>query len=152
MTTQSLTRPWKRQSQSKAELVEITEEPISPETAIARVRDGSCGAVVAFIGSVRDFSSEGKKALFLENDISSKGIALLELQRVVDEIQARWQLGDVALMHRMGRLGVGDITLVVAVAAPHRKEAFEACQYAVDRFKQVVPAWETEITAGGEPG
>jgi len=129
-------------------LIEITQGPIHPELSINKVRKRSYGAVVTFVGSVRDLSSGGKKALFLENDVSSMELAQRELQRIADEIRARWQLEDVAICHRMGRLRVGEVTLVVAVAAPHRQEAFEACQYAVDRFKQVVPRWEKEILEG----
>ena len=131
---------------SKAELIEITQAPILPEVAINKVRKDAYGCVVTFIGTVRDTSSSGKKALFLENEASAEESARRELQRIADEIQGRWQLEDIAICHRMGRLKVGEITLVVAIAAPHRREAFEACQYALDRFKQVVPAWEKEVT------
>jgi len=126
-------------------LIEITQNPIFPEVAINSVRKNANGCVVTFVGTVRD-SSSGKKVLFLENEESSKQLAQRELQRIAGEIQARWQLEDVAIWHRMGRLRAGEITLVVAIAAPHRREAFEACQYAIDCVKQVIPAWEKEIT------
>jgi molybdopterin synthase catalytic subunit len=127
-------------------LIEITRDPILPELAINNVRKDSYGCVVTFVGTVRDTSSSGKKALFLENAASAEGLAAKELQQIADEIQSKWQLEDIAICHRLGRLKVGEITLVVAIAAPHRGEAFEACQYALDRFKQVVPAWEKEVT------
>ena len=97
------------------------------------------------MGLVRGSSSSGEKVLFLEHDISSIDVAQRELQRIVEEIEARWHLEDVVICHRMGRLAVGESPLVVAIAAPHRKEAFEACQYALDRFKEVVPLWEKEV-------
>lgn len=97
------------------------------------------------MGLVRETSASGEKALFLELDVSAVDVARRELQRIANEIEARWQLEDVVIYHRMGRLAVGESPLVVAIAAPHRKEAFEACQYALDRFKEVVPKWETEI-------
>ena len=131
---------------SKAELIEITLDPILPEVAISKVRRDAYGCVVTFVGTVRDTSSSGKKALFLENEASAEESARRELQRIADEIQGKWQLKDVVICHRMGRLKVGEITLVVAIGSPHRREAFEACQYALDRFKQVVPAWEKEFT------
>jgi molybdopterin synthase catalytic subunit len=112
---------------------------------IEKVRKDCYGAVAAFVGSVRDLSNTGERALFLENDVSAEELARSELQRISDEIREKWQLEDVAICHRLGRLNVGEITLAVAVAAPHRREAFEACQYVVDRFKEVVPAWETEV-------
>lgn len=127
-------------------MIEITIAPILPELAIKKVRKDSYGCVVTFVGTVRDISSSGKKALFLENAASAEKLAAKELQQIADEIRSRWQLENIAICHRLGRLKVGEITLVVAVAAPHRGEAFEACQYAIDRFKQVVPAWEKEVT------
>ena len=130
-------------------MVEITQDPLRPQTAISKVRNRSCGAVVTFVGSVRELS-HGKKVLFLEYEPSSKELARRELQRIADEIRAKWRLEDVAIYHRLGRLKVGEITSVFAIAAPHRREAFEACQYAIDRFKEVVHMWEREITQGDE--
>ena len=130
-------------------MIEITQDPLLPEVAINRVRKASkdaYGCVVTFMGLVRGSSSSGKKVLFLEYETSSQEVARQELQRIAEEIKARWQLEDIAICHRMGQLEVGESTLVVAIAAPHRKEAFEACQYALDRFKQVVPMWEKEVT------
>lgn len=126
-------------------MIEITQTPILPEEAINKVRQDAYGCVVTFVGTVRG-ASGGKRVLFLEYETSSKELAQRELQRIAEEIQVKWQLEDIAIHHRMGRLKVGEITLVIAIGAPHRKEAFEACQYAIDRFKQVVPLWEKEIT------
>jgi len=127
-------------------LIEITQTPILPEVVINKVRSDTCGCVVTFVGMVRNLSSNSKRVFFLEYETSAKELARRELQQIAKEIQAKWQLADIAIWHRMGKLKVGEITLVIAIAAPHRKEAFEACQYAVDRFKQVVPLWEKEIT------
>lgn len=126
-------------------MIEITQIPILPEEAINKVRKDAYGVIVTFVGMVRGLSS-GKKVLFLEYEASSKELAQRELERIAEEIQAKWHLEDVAICHRMGRLKVGEVTLVIAIAAPHRREAFEACQYAIDRFKQVVPLWEKEVT------
>ena len=131
---------------SKIRLIEITRDPIIPEATINKVRKDDYGCVVNFVGMVRDISPTGKKTLFLENEASQEGLARQELQRIAEEIRDRWQLDDIYICHRMGRLKVGEITLVVAIAAPHRIEAFEACQYTLDRFKQVVTAWEKEVT------
>ncbi len=127
-------------------MIEITQTPILPEVVINKVRSDTCGCVVTFVGMVRNLSSNSKRVFFLEYETSAKELARRELQQIAKEIQAKWQLADIAIWHRMGKLKVGEITLVIAIAAPHRKEAFEACQYAVDRFKQVVPLWEKEIT------
>jgi len=126
-------------------LIEITPTPILPETIINKVRKDAYGCVVTFIGTVRGFSS-GKRVLLLEFNAKAKGQVEKEIQQIAEEIQARWQLEDIAICHRMGRLKVGEITLVIAIAAPHRQEAFAACQYAVDRLKQIAPLWKREAT------
>ncbi|RLC95428.1 MAG: molybdenum cofactor biosynthesis protein MoaE [Chloroflexi bacterium] len=131
-------------------MIDVTLNPIDPQKAISKVRDKSCGAVVAFVGSVRDLSGS-KEVLFLEYDPSAGELARRELQGIADEIRAKWPIENVAICHRLGRLDVGEITTVFAVAAPHRKEAFQACQHAIDRFKEVVVLWEKEVTVGDEP-
>ena len=114
-------------------MVEVTPDPIVPDTVIDRVRgDSSNGATVSFIGSLRRDSASGKLVRFAECE-SDKQRAEQQLQEIDDEIRANWQLENVAICHRVGRIEVGDVIMVVAVAAPHRREAFEACQYAVDR-------------------
>ena len=97
--------------------------------------------MVSFIGTVREYSSEGEKVLFVEFG-SDKGRMEEELRKVGEEIRDRWHLEDVAFCHRLGRIGVGETILVAAVAALHRQEAFEACQYAIDRIKEMVPIRE----------
>jgi molybdopterin synthase catalytic subunit len=126
-------------------LVEITLDPLVPEAAINRIRKDIYGCIVSFMGLVRESSSSGAKVLFLEHDSSAIDLARRELQRIEEEIEARWHLEDIVICHRMGRLKVGESPLVVAIAAPHRREAFEACQYTLDRFKEVVPLWEKEV-------
>jgi len=116
-------------------MFEVTSSPIDPHAIIDKVRRGSAvGATVSFIGSLRGHSADGKPLRYAEceNDLRS---AKQLLQQVDGEIRARWQLEDVAICHRVGRIEVGDVIMVVAVAARHRQEAFEACQYAVDRAK-----------------
>ncbi|MBM4463131.1 MAG: molybdenum cofactor biosynthesis protein MoaE [Chloroflexi bacterium] len=135
--------------QSKTSLIEITQTPILPEIAINKVRKDTYGCIVAFVGMVRDLS-HGKRVLFLEYETSAEELARTELQRIADEIRAKWQVGHVVIHHRLGKLKVGEITSVFAIAAPHRREAFEACQYAIDRFKEAVPMWEREITEDAE--
>lgn len=126
-------------------MIEISRDPLSPEAAINMVRKDVYGCVVCFTGLVRETSSSCEKVLYLELDVASIEVARRELQRIAEEIETRWQLEDIVICHRMGRLEVGESPLVVAIAAPHRREAFEACQYALDRFKEVVPMWEKEV-------
>lgn len=129
-------------------LIEVTPAPILPEAAFNAVRSDAYGVVISYIGTVRDLSQDGRKVRFLELQAASADLARQELTRIAREIRDRWRLEDVALVQRVGRLAVGEVLLVVAVGAPHRKEALEACQYAVDRFKEVSPAWTTETVEG----
>lgn len=124
-------------------MIRITRNPIHPEAAIETVRKKAYGAVVAYVGTVRDVS-HGHRVLFMEHQASLQDMARQELERIVSEIGLRWHLEDVSIIHRIGKLRTGEILLVVAVGAPHRVEAFEACQYAIDRFKEVSHQWTTE--------
>ena len=124
-------------------MVEITDNAIHPERVIREVERNANGAVVTFIGTVRS-PSQGKEVLYLEYE-AFKEMGEQKLRQIAQEIDSRWQLPDVAICHRVGRVEAGEIGLVIAVAAPHRQEAFEACQYAIDRLKQIVPIWKQEV-------
>ena len=129
-------------------MIEITHEPLDPEAITAKVGKNSNGAVVTFLGTTRSFTGN-RKVLHLEYE-AYQPMADKMLAEIVDEIRQRWSLEDVAVAHRLGRLEIGEISLVVAVASPHRKEAFAACQYSVDRIKQIVPIWKKEFFEDGE--
>ncbi len=129
-------------------MVEITPNPLYPEQLINKIRKNSHGAVVTFIGTVRG-SSEDKKVLYLEYEAYEE-MAQKKLQQIIDEINQKWQLQDVAISHRTGRVNVGETALVIVVAAPHRKQAFAACEYAIDRLKQIAPFWKKEVYEKGE--
>ena len=124
-------------------MIRITRNPIRPEAAIEGVRKKAYGAVVAYVGTVRDVSHD-RRVIFMEHQVSLQDLARQELELIAEEIEHRWQLKDVSIIHRIGKLRTGEILLVVAIGAPHRVEAFEACQYAIDRFKEVSPKWTTE--------
>ena len=126
-------------------LIRITRNPIRPEAAIESVRKKAYGAVIAYVGTVRDVSHD-RRVIFMEHQVSLQDLARQELEQIAEEIGRRWQLKDVSIIHRIGKLRTGEILLVVAIGAPHRVEAFEACQYAIDRFKEVSPKWTTETT------
>ena len=126
-------------------MIRITRNPIRPEAAIEGVRKKAYGAVIAYVGTVRDVSHD-RRVIFMEHQVSLQDLARQELDLIADEIEHRWQLKDVSIIHRIGKLRTGEILLVVAIGAPHRVEAFEACQYAIDRFKEVSPKWTTETT------
>ena len=112
------------------------------------MRQHSNGAVVTFLGTTRD-STDGRRVLHLEYE-GYRPMTDRKLEEVRDEIRDRWSIEDVAIAHRLGRLEIGDISLVVAVSSPHRADAFAACNYAVDRIKQVVPIWKKEFFEDGE--
>ena len=126
----------------------ITREPLQPQALAGKIRNETHGAVVTFEGIVRGLS-EGRKVLYLEYDAYPE-MAEGKLREIGDEIRSRWGVEEVAIHHRVGRVEVGETSLVVVVASPHRKEAFAACQYAVDRIKEIVPIWKKEVWEGGE--
>jgi molybdopterin synthase catalytic subunit len=130
-------------------MIEITYDRLEPASVTEKVTRDSNGAVVTFLGTTRD-STGDRKVLHLEYE-AYRPMADKKLAEIADEIRERWpDVQDVAIAHRLGRLEVGDISLVVAVASPHRKEAFAACQYSIDRIKRIVPIWKKEFFEGGE--
>ena len=115
-------------------MIEITPEPLSPQPVIDKVKKDDHGAIVTFVGTVRN-ATQVKKVAFLKISTCSEN-AELKLGEVVSEINQKWQLHDIAICRRIGKLRVGEVALVIAISAPHRQEAFQSCQYAVDRLKQ----------------
>lgn len=123
-------------------MIEITEHPLAPESVIAKVRNSDCGCVVTYIGLIRDYS-EGKPVLSVEyRDPDEEAKA--QLQKIADEAERQWPISNIAISHRIGKLSVGEINLVIAVTSAHRGEGFDACQYAVDQFKQRLPTRKKE--------
>jgi len=128
-------------------MIEITEKPISPEQVVDKARNDSSGCVVTYIGLIRDYS-QGSPVLSVEYR-DSEGNAESTLQEIAREARHRWQIENIAISHRIGKLRVGEINLVVAVASAHRSEGFAACQYAIDQFKQKLPTKKTETYQDG---
>lgn len=128
-------------------MIELTRQPLNPEAVTARVRREANGAVVTFLGTTRDFA-EGKPVARLEYE-AYEPMALKKLEEIRRELRAEFGVADVAIAHRLGPVDIGQISLVVAIAAPHRKEAFLACHAAVDRLKEIVPIWKKETFADG---
>lgn len=131
-------------------MIRITRNPIRPEAAIESVRRKAYGAVIAYVGTVRD-TSHDRRVAFMEHQVALQDEARRELERIAAEIRSRWPLQNVAIIHRIGKQRPGEIMLVVAIGAPHREEAFAACQYAIDSFKQVAHRWTAETLEEG-PG
>jgi molybdopterin synthase catalytic subunit len=128
-------------------MIEITEKPISPESLVNKVKTDGSGCVVTYVGLIRRYS-RGKGVLSVEYE-DAGGTAEGELQQIANETRQKWQLENIAVSHRIGRLKVGDVNLVVAVASAHRKEGFAACQYVIDRFKQKLPTRKRETYEDG---
>jgi molybdopterin synthase catalytic subunit len=129
-------------------LIEITHEPLNPEAITAKVFDAANGAVVTFLGTTRGRTAS-RNVLHLEYEAYTP-MAEKKLVEVTEEMRSKFSVEDVFIAHRLGRLEIEEISLVVAVASPHRKDAFAACQYAVDRIKETVPIWKKEFFEGGE--
>ena len=128
-------------------MILVTREPLDPEAVTATVRRESNGAVVTFLGTTRN-ETGGHRVLYLEYE-AYEGMAGKMLTRIAGELSERWGIADVSIAHRFGRLQPGEVSMVVAVASPHRAAAFEACQYVVDRVKQNVPIWKKEVFQDG---
>jgi len=126
----------------------VTRKPLDTEAITSTVRASANGGIVTFLGTTRD-ETDGRRVLYLEYE-AYQGMAEKMLVRVAQEVRKRWGITDLAIAHRLGRLEIGEVSLVVAAASPHRAEAFAACQYVVDRIKQNVPIWKKEVFEDGE--
>ncbi|MFC1993612.1 molybdenum cofactor biosynthesis protein MoaE [Chloroflexota bacterium] len=128
-------------------MIEITEEPILTELVVDRVKTDGSGCVVTYVGLIRD-RSRNKPVLSVEYE-DARGDAAKRLQDIADAARQKWELNSIAISHRIGKLKVGDINLVVAVAAAHRREGFAACQYVIDQFKHKLPTQKKEVYQDG---
>ena len=126
----------------------ITSEPLDPAPLVEAVRRDEAGAIALFYGIVRN-ENLGRTVLYLEYDAYPE-MAIKKMREVADEVRAKFPVTGVGVLHRVGRLEIGETSLLVAVSSGHRKEAFDACHYAVDRIKQIVPVWKKEVFEGGE--
>jgi molybdopterin synthase catalytic subunit len=129
-------------------MIVITHDELDTGQVVSEVGHPGAGAIVTFVGTTRD-NTAGRRVLFLEYE-AYRPMADEQLARVADEMRDRWDLTGVAIHHRLGKLKIGEASLVVAVSSAHRKEAFEACHYSIDRIKQIVPIWKKEFFEGGE--
>lgn len=120
----------------------ITDQPINLNDCIAKVVRAEAGAVNTFIGTVREFT-KGKRTLFLEYQ-SYIAMAEKKLVQISEEISEKWPDAETAIVHRIGRLEISDIAVVIAVSTPHRNDAFDASRYAIERIKEIVPIWKKE--------
>jgi molybdopterin synthase catalytic subunit len=129
-------------------MFEIVHDILDVRTLALQVASHSDGAIVTFSGVVRG-ANQGKKVLFLEYEAYPE-MATKMMERIGKEIQDTWGLSAVRMQHRVGRLNVGETSVVIVVAAPHRDDAFAACQYGINRLKRIVPIWKKEVFEDGE--
>ncbi|HQR05371.1 MAG TPA: molybdenum cofactor biosynthesis protein MoaE [Gemmatales bacterium] len=128
-------------------MVRIQSEAIDYQTLTESVRSNNCGAVCLFLGTVREFTDgEQTKALAYEGHTT---LAPQMLTQVETETRSQWPVEEVMLVHRVGHLELGEISVAVAVSSGHREQAFAACKFAIDRLKEIVPIWKQEHWADG---
>jgi len=128
-------------------MVALTPNIIDSHALTEQVRRSDCGAVVTFLGTVRDLT-DGKITVALDYE-AYPGMAEKKMAEIERDTRQRWPVGELAMVHRVGHLEVGEVSVAVAVSCPHRAEAFEACRYAIDRLKELVPIWKKENWADG---
>lgn len=131
------------------DVFEITREPIDKPGLEQRLLTGAAGAMVTFDGVVRD-NTHGRRVVTLQYE-AYEPMAVKEMRRVGEELRERWpDVERIGIVHRFGELKISESSVVIVVTSPHRRVAFEACHYAIDRVKQVVPIWKKEIFDDGE--
>jgi molybdopterin synthase catalytic subunit len=128
--------------------VALTREPVDPSTLLAAVADPRAGAVALFCGTVREYSRD-RTVHFLEYE-AYEVVAEREMHRIAAEAASRWPALGIAVVHRLGHLEVGEISVAIAVATPHRTDAFAAARFIIDTLKQTVPIWKKEVWGEGE--
>ena len=126
----------------------LTHDPLDADALTRCVASPRAGAVVLFLGTVRALTGD-EVTLALEYDAYAP-MAAAQLDRLEADVRARWPVTGVALAHRLGRLGVGEVSVAVAVSSPHRVEAFEAARYAIDTLKADVPIWKKDVRPAGD--
>lgn len=127
---------------------QVVSTPLKIEDVVAEVIRREAGAINTFIGTVREFT-EDKQTLFLEYQ-AYVSMAEKKMEEIGAEIKERWPMAETAIVHRIGRLEISDIAVVIAVSTPHRATSYEASRYAIERMKEIVPIWKKEHWQDGE--
>jgi molybdopterin synthase catalytic subunit len=130
-----------------ADLILLVQERIDADALVAHVRTPGDGAIVTFDGCVRN-QSHGRRTLYLDYE-AYESMAVAKMREIAVEVHARFPIDRVAMAHRLGRLQIGETSVFIAVSAPHRAAAFEACRYAIDTLKRSVPIWKKEYFEDG---
>jgi len=132
---------------TSGDLILLVPGPIDTDALIRHVRTGADGAIVTFDGCVRN-QSHGRRTLYLDYE-AYESMALAKMREIAAEVHAKFPIDRVAVAHRLGRLEIGETSVFIAVSAPHRAAAFDACRYAIDTLKRSVPIWKKEYFEDG---
>ena len=127
---------------------ELTTDPIDITSVARRILPPECGATVTLDGYVRQFTG-GRETLYLFYE-AYEPMALKEMRKLIEQARHDFEISNVGIMHRLGRLEIGETSVVISVAAPHRKAAFAACEWLIRELKRTVPIWKKEVYADGE--
>jgi len=126
----------------------LSDEPLSLDRVVDEVRDEQAGAIATFTGTTR-IQSRGRTVTHLDYE-AYEGMAERVMAEIAESLQSRYELSAVAIHHRVGRVGIGETSVVIAVSAPHRQDALAACKDAIDELKERVPLWKKEVYSDGE--
>ena len=129
-------------------VIQIRRDALDRDALVAAVSHPGAGGIVIFEGVVRD-NARGKQIRYLEYDVYPE-MAIQQIRDIIAEAEKRWGIDRVAVAHRIGRLEIGEASVMIVVASPHRAEAFEACRYIIDTLKTTVPIWKKEVATNGE--
>ena len=129
-------------------LCKITQSPINMQELADFVADPAAGAMATFVGMTRN-TNEGRQVTRLEYECYP-GMAEKEMEKIAAEVLRRWPIKKIAMVHRLGRVDIGEASVAIAVSSGHRHAAFEACHYAINQLKETVPIWKKELYEGGE--
>src|SRR5215813_6210356 len=134
---------------SDGDWVEVTTSPLSEERLAAAVGDPGAGGIVLFSGVVRD-QTGGRRVKFLEYEAHAP-MAEAKMREIAAEMRVRWpDIARIVMIHRIGRLEIGESSVMIGVSSPHRRQAFEACHFSIDTLKETVPVWKKEYFEDGE--
>ena len=136
------------ENQMSKDFCELTRDPLDVGAIARRVVPETCGAIVTLDGFVRQFTKE-RETLYLEYE-GYEPMALKEMEKLIRQAHEQFEIANVGIVHRLGKLEIGETSVVICVAAPHRRAAFEACEWLIKELKRVVPVWKKEVYADGE--
>ncbi|QGJ69232.1 Molybdenum cofactor biosynthesis protein large subunit [Planctomycetales bacterium 10988] len=128
-------------------MVELTEKPIDTEAILQAISDTRCGAALLFLGNVREWTGDQQTNHLVYE--AYRPMAEAKMKELEAEARRRWEILQCSIVHRLGKLELGEASVAVAVSSPHRRDAFEAGQWLIDTLKEVVPIWKQEVWADG---